>query len=96
LRLTIWSGLERSEASPAEVEAYRPKVQALAGQFGTAAVDVLALLLGLVAAWLSASPALRSLVAEDPLSDPQLDGHRKALVAAATVRVEKATSTRTA
>lgn len=96
LRLTIWSGLERSEANPAEVQAYRPKVQAMAGQFGTAAVDALALLLGLVTAWLSASPALRSFAAEDPLSGSRLADHRKALVAAASALVEKATSTDTA
>ncbi|WBP95013.1 TetR family transcriptional regulator [Mycolicibacterium neoaurum] len=96
LRLTVWSGLERPEPNPAEVQAYQPKVQALERQFGTAAVDTLALLLGLVTGWLTASPALRSLAAEDPMSDSRLAFHRAALVAAAAKLVDKPASAGTA
>lgn len=95
LRLTAWAGLERPKASPAESLAYRPKMQALAEQFGAAGVDVLALLLGLVTSWFSASPALRAYSTKEPWSKSRLQTHRALMVAAAAALVDfaKATST---
>ncbi|WP_240371997.1 TetR/AcrR family transcriptional regulator [Brevibacterium zhoupengii] len=89
LRLTTWAGLERSEASPGEVQAYAPKVEALAGSFGGAAVDVLALLLGQITAWQYASAALRAYASKEPWSAERLRQHRGLLIASveALVRV---------
>lgn len=87
LRLTTWSRLERSEASPPEVAAYAPKIDALRARHGSGAVDVLALVISMASAWLDASPALRSL--DDDAAADRLPRHRAALVAAvrATVAV---------
>jgi AcrR family transcriptional regulator len=89
LRLTGWSQLERPEASPAQVDAYRPKIAAIAGaqqeELVTTAVtpaDVLALLLGLTTAWANASPALRSLADQPPWDPERLRVHRTAMIAA--------------
>lgn len=94
LRLTAWAGLERSEASPDEVQAYAPKVAALSETFDDAAVDVLALLLGQITAWQYASAALRTHAAGGPWSGARLQRHRAllvesvdALVKATTIRV---------
>lgn len=91
LRLTAWAGLERSEASPDEVQAYAPKVRALSEMFDDAAVDVLALLLGQITAWQQASSALRAHAQEDPWSAPRLQRHRAMLIAAAKSLVDLAT-----
>jgi hypothetical protein len=45
-------------------------------------VDLLALILGLVTAWLSASPALRQLSKEDAFSPKRLVRQRTAVIAA--------------
>ncbi|MFG3196870.1 TetR family transcriptional regulator [Streptomyces sp. NPDC048208] len=89
LRLTGWSQLERPEAPPAQVDAYRPKIAAIAGaqqqSLVTGAVtpaDVLALLLGLTTAWANASPALRSLADQPPWDPERLRIHRAAMTAA--------------
>lgn len=90
LRLTTWSRLERPDAAPSEVDAYGPKVAALRARYGDAAVDVLALVLGLVTAWPSASPALRSLAGETDAE--RLDRHREYLVDAVRATVGTATT----
>lgn len=81
LRLTTWAGLERTEASSDEIGAYEPKVRELTELFGEAAVDVLALLLGQITAWQSASAALRAHAPDDAFSAARLRQHRSALVA---------------
>ncbi|MEU6061365.1 TetR family transcriptional regulator [Streptomyces sp. NPDC047097] len=89
LRLTGWSQLERPDAPPAQVEAYRPKIGAISSaqqqDLVTTAVtpaDVLALLLGLTTAWANASPALRSLADQPPWDPERLRIHRAAMTAA--------------
>lgn len=86
LRLTIWAQLERPQASPAEIEAYRPKVAAIseAQQAGaitalTDPVDLLAFTIGTATAWANASPALRSLSPEPAESPARLSKHRAAI-----------------
>lgn len=90
LRLTSWAGLERSEASPDEVQAYAPKVAALSETFDDAAVDVLALLLGQITAWQYASAALRTHAAEGPWSGARLQQHRVLLIASVEALVSVA------
>lgn len=80
LRLTTWAGLERAEASPDEDRAYEPKVTALTEIFGELAVDVLALLLGQVTAWQSASAALRTHAPSGPSSASRIRQHRTLLI----------------
>lgn len=89
LRLIGWAQLERPEATPAQVAAYQPKVEAIAEaqQRGTvtdtvAAADILALLLGLVTAWPYASPALRALADRPAWDRERLTAHRAAMTAA--------------
>jgi AcrR family transcriptional regulator len=89
LRLTGWAQLERPDASPAQVDAYRPKIEAISSaqqqDIVTKAVtpaDVLALLLGLTTAWAYASPALRSLADQPPWDRERLQIHRAAMIAA--------------
>lgn len=74
LRLTSWANLERPRATPEEVDAYRPKITAIAQaqQRGVltdtiSAQHLLAIVLGSVTAWASASPALRHF---DDSADP--------------------------
>lgn len=90
LRLTSWAGLERTEASPDEIQAYAPKVRALTELFDETAVDVLALLLGQITAWQYASAALRTHAADDPWSVARLQQHRALLVASVEALVRTA------
>lgn len=90
LRLTTWAGLERAEASPSEVQAYAPKVAALTEIFGEPAVDVLALLLGQVTAWQSASAALRAHAPDDPWSASRIQHHRSLLITSVRALVDAA------
>lgn len=80
LRLTTWAGLERGQASPDEVQAYEPKVTALTEIVGELAVDVLALLLGQVTAWQSASAALRTHAPSGSSSASRIQQHRTLLI----------------
>lgn len=80
LRLTTWAGLERAEASPNEVQAYEPKVTVLSEPFGDLAVDVLALLLGQVTAWQSASAALRTHAPGGSWSASSIQRHRALVI----------------
>lgn len=89
LRLTGWAQLERPEPTAAEMDAYRPKTEAVASaqQGGTVtkdgdATDILALVLGLTTAWSNASPALRTLAPEAPWSPERLRMHRAAMITA--------------
>lgn len=86
MRLGTWKGLERPEAVPAEVEAYRSKRQAVAdaqraGRVSAALdpADLLILIQGLAGAWFAASPALRGLGAADPATPERLAAHRAAI-----------------
>lgn len=90
LRLTSWAGLERTNASPEEVQAYEPKIRALSKLFDDAAVDVLALLLGQITAWQYASAALRAHATGNPRSEARLKQHRTLLVASAKALVDVA------
>ena len=89
LRVTTWAQLERPEANAEEVEAYRPKVAAIAQAQKDQAisnsadpVDLLALTLATATAWATASPALRALAPEPADSRERLERHRTALVQA--------------
>lgn len=87
LRLTTWAQLERAEAGSEEIEAYRPKVAAIADAQANGAIrnpadpaDLLAFTVSTVTAWSNASPALRTLAAEQVDSAERVAGHRRALV----------------
>ena len=89
VRLTMWKLLERPNVSDLEVQAYRPKVEAIAaaqanGRLPTRTdpVDVLILVVGAVAAWFTSSPALRALAAGDRPEGQRLTEHRAAVVRA--------------
>lgn len=93
LRLVVWAQLERPIIREKELESYRTKLDAIERtrkhKTMLEPVDVLALLLGLVTAWFSASPALRDLSGKEPFSPDRLAPHRTALTAAveALVRI---------
>lgn len=93
LRLATWAQLERPVSGPSETAAYAEKVRAIAESRSPDSLfdpaDILAFTLGLTTAWLSASPALRTLSASEPFSEERLRAHRAALTAA----VEALTST---
>jgi len=89
MRLGTWKLLERPEVAPAEVDAYRSKLEAIARAQGAGhlsrtldPVDLLILVLGLTSAWFAASPALHSLAAQDPASPERLAAHRAAVASA--------------
>lgn len=89
LRLTGWAQLERPDATPAQVDAYVPKIDAIASAQRQNVVtkmvtpaDILALLLGLTTAWANASPAPRSLADQPPWDGERLRIHRAAVIAA--------------
>ncbi|HEU4424246.1 MAG TPA: TetR family transcriptional regulator [Pilimelia sp.] len=99
LRLAAWKQLEASAATAVEIDAYRPKVAALAdaqrsghvtGEIGP--VDLLALIVGLVGAWFNASPALWTLAGDDPGSPDRVARQRAAVVAAVRALVAPTTS----
>ncbi len=90
LRLVTWAGLERPEATDAELRVYAPKIQALDERYAGAGADLLALLLGLVTAWATASPALRAHASGSPWSRNRLRTHRRSLVSAAEALVRTA------
>ncbi|ALE85872.1 TetR family transcriptional regulator [Pseudonocardia sp. HH130629-09] len=81
LRLSTWANLERPDATAGEAEAYRAKVNALTHRYGDRAVDVLALVLGMVTAWATASPSLRTLAGDEPWSSTRLAEHRRVMTA---------------
>ncbi|MFF3223223.1 TetR/AcrR family transcriptional regulator [Nocardia suismassiliense] len=82
LRISTWANLERPEPTAGEISAYQPKIEALQQHFDGDAVDLLALVLGLVTAWFNASPSLQSLADGDPGSRKRLETHRSAMVSA--------------
>ena len=90
LRLLGWRNFERPEPTETELRSYRAKLQALAtaqqeGRLDDAftAPDLLAMVLGLVTSWISASPALRVASGRNPMSARRLADHREALIRAA-------------
>ncbi len=94
LRLTTWAQLERPDATAAETDAYRPKVEAIAGAqragmvIGTAEpADILSIVLALATAWANASPALRSLATHPAWSQAHIQAHRTAMIAAVRAAV---------
>lgn len=89
LRLAAWAQFERPQPSLSEVDAYRAKIDAIveAQARGVVtpdidAVDLLALLLGLVTSWAGASPALRQAGTSDPFDPQVVVRHRRALLTA--------------
>jgi AcrR family transcriptional regulator len=92
LRLATWAGLERPTAVAAfEAAPYRAKLDAIADAQGRGALDatfapadLMALLLGLAAAWFTASEALRTSDDEDPWAPERLQQFRRAAVEATT------------
>ena len=89
MRLGTWKLLERPEVAPAEVDAYRAKLEAIghvqrAGHLSSALdpVDLLIFALALANAWFAASPALHSLAAQVPTSPERLAAHRAAIATA--------------
>lgn len=94
LRLTTWAGLERPEATPGEIDAYRPKVDAIAQAQRNGTVidtaepaDVLAIVIALATAWANASPALRALASDPPWHRARVEAHRAAMISAARAAV---------
>lgn len=92
LRLITWAGLERPDATEAEISTYEPKVASLDDRYDRGGADVLALLLGLVTAWPAASPALRSHASASPWSEARLTAHRALMVASVDALAEVARS----
>ncbi|WP_051854815.1 hypothetical protein [Streptomyces sp. NRRL B-1347] len=89
LRLATWRQLERPDTSPAEADAYRPKVEAVADAQRRGAlradmepVDLLALVLSQVTAWFATPPALRALAPDEAFTPARPERHRTALTAA--------------
>jgi hypothetical protein len=90
VRLVLWAGLERPTAiAPFEADSYRAKLQALTeaqrdGRVDAtfAPADLLALLLGLVGAWFTASEAIRTHDTKQPWSPKRLAQFRRAAVEA--------------
>jgi AcrR family transcriptional regulator len=91
VRLVLWAGLERPTAiAPFEADSYRAKLEALTdaqrdGRVDAtfAPADLLALLLGLVGAWFTASEAIRTHDTKQPWSPKRLAQFRGAAVEAA-------------
>jgi AcrR family transcriptional regulator len=91
VRLVLWAGLERPTAvAPFEADSYRAKLQELTeaqrdGRVDAtfAPADLLALLLGLVGAWFTASEAIRTHDTKQPWSPKRLAQFRRAAVEAA-------------
>ena len=79
LRLGTWASLERPEAAEVEVSAYRVKIEQLEERYGSAAADVLVLMLGLITAWQAGSPELTAL-GESRSSAEVIAAHRARLV----------------
>lgn len=92
LRLATWAGLERPTAvATFEAAPYRAKVDAIAdaqqrGRLDAtfAPADLMALLLGLTAAWFNASEALRTIDSDDPWAPERLEQFKRAAVEATT------------
>ena len=91
VRLVLWAGLERPTAiAPFEADSYRAKLKALTEaqrerriDATFAPADLLALLLGLVGAWFTASEAIRTHDTKQPWSPKRLAQFRHAAVEAA-------------
>jgi AcrR family transcriptional regulator len=81
VRLTQWKALERTDASPGELEAHLAKAAELAGVQGTSteeAMDVLMLGLALVQAWIFTAPSIRNPDRDDDAA--RLKRHRAAVI----------------
>jgi tetracycline repressor-like protein len=91
-RLVSWAALERPGAiAPFEEESYRAKLQAISGAQKAgrldpsfAPADLLALVMGIAAAWFGASESIRRFDSEDPMSPRRLAQFRCAAVEAAS------------
>jgi hypothetical protein len=90
-RLVTWAGLERPHAvAQFEADSYGAKLRAIAdaqrdGRLdpSLAPADLLALVMGLAAAWFSASDAVRRFDSDDPWCPTRLAQFRDAAVEAA-------------
>ncbi len=88
LRLVAWRNLEREWVDEAERESFARKIAAIkasqkAGTVNPAipAVDLMAILMGLITSWLAAPPALRELGdGAGPPSARRRRAHRQALM----------------
>jgi AcrR family transcriptional regulator len=94
VRLTQWMWLERAEAAPEEVDAYRSKAKALIAASGgelteVRAVDTMLLVIGMTTSWSTTSSAIRSIGGCGPSTRAQV--HRAAVVAAVTAVVDMLT-----
>ena len=91
VRLVLWAGLERPTAiAPFEADSYRAKLKALTEaqrdrriDATFAPADLLALLLGLVGAWFTASEAIRTHDTKQPWSPKRLAEFRRSAFEAA-------------
>jgi AcrR family transcriptional regulator len=91
-RLVSWAALERPAALAAfERESYGAKLDAISGaqkarrvDSSFAPSDLLALVMGLAAAWFSASEAIRSFDSADPMAPRRLAQFRRAAVESAS------------
>lgn len=81
IRLATWANLERPSVTAEETSTYRDKIDSLHPRFGHHAADTLALTLGLVTAWFTASPALTSTAPE--AVESEILAQRKVLLTAA-------------
>jgi AcrR family transcriptional regulator len=97
VRLVLWAGLERPTVVAAfEAESYGLKLKALTeaqrdGRVDAsfAPADLLALLIGLTAAWFTASEAIRTHDTKQPWSPKRLAQFRRAAVEAAARIIEQ-------
>jgi hypothetical protein len=91
-RLVSWASLERPAAVAAfERDSYGAKLEAMSSRqtagcvnASLAPADLLALVMGVAAAWFSASEAIRSFDSKDPMAPTPLAQFRRAAVEAAS------------
>lgn len=88
VRLTMWKLLERPAVSAEETAVYQPKIAAMKARSSAPddvprPVDLLILVVGVVAAWFTASPALHAL-ATGATPEQRVAEHRAAVVQAVT------------
>jgi AcrR family transcriptional regulator len=89
LRLVAWRNFERASPTKAEESAYARKLVAIRGAQragalydGISAVDLLALMEGVVRSWLGATVGLKAAAGGDPMSSRRLNQHRQAVIEA--------------
>lgn len=91
-RLTMWRRLERDDATAADIESYRSKLDQLQQKIGVdttrwGAIDVILLVLAAANAWESMSPGIRNLDPDATSPADRQARQRRALVASVTASV---------